>query len=268
MNAYRVLVCPSEARWVADAQGSAARVRTFALRFVGEWGAVRAVLSCWAPDIVVLDLDGSWCAGRCRDDRAETGHFGPAFRAMRVSPAPVLLGVSSGEVVPSDLLVELARSGLARVVPPEVVRCPRRFREVLLDLLWSSLEAQVLRALQDSRAQPLAPDIRRYLEVGLRAERRLTSGEFARSVYASRSTIRRRLKGARLPALGTFVLRCRLIRVTALLQDPETSGEKAALLAGFYSGGHLSNLLRRHLGGGIGKARQMGVEQVAKALLL
>lgn len=166
-----------------------------------------------------------------------------AISAQRSGPCAILLhlsswGVSSGEMVPSDLLVELARSGLARVVPPEVVRCPRRFREVLLDLLWSSLEAQVLRALQDSRAQPLAPDIRRYLEVGLRAERRLTNGEFAQSVYASRSTIWRRLKGARLPPLGTFVLRCRLIRATALLQDPETSGETAALRAGFYSCGH------------------------------
>lgn len=104
--------------------------------------------------------------------------------------------------------------------------------------------------------------------MGLGAERRLACEEVAQRVYASRSTLRRRLKEAGLPPLGTFVLRCRLIRATALLEDPETSGETAAIRVGCFSGGHLSNLFRRHLGGSIGKARREGVERVTKALLL
>lgn len=244
------------------------RMRACDLRFLDEWEAVRGVLSRWAPDVVVLDLEGAVRVVEGGGGHEVAAPLSSAFEEIRGPTARLLLGVSPREVLPPAALIELARLGLVRVVSPEVARRPRRFREVLLQLLRSRLEARVLGRLQAGLGRPLPSEIERCLEVGLWAEGRITCEEVARRVYSSRSTLARRLREANLPPLGTFILRCRLIRAAALLEDPETTGETAARRVGCHSAGHLSNLFGRHLRGGIGEARQEGVEGVTKALLL
>lgn len=189
-----------------------------------------------------------------------------AVRALRrvhdAFPQHPLVAWCNFNTIRSSELLDVARSGVQDIVRHGLDEMRVSFARIFASATQRAVGAQVSHLLED--VVPLR--VRPILEYALEhADEPLDRDTVAAVFGISPRTLHDRLTAAGLPSPHRFLLWCRLLVASALLNQPGHTLVSVAGQLGFTGGHNLGNRLRRYTGQGISGLRQGGALEATVA---
>ena len=189
-----------------------------------------------------------------------------AVRALRrvhdAFPQHPLVAWCNFSTIQSNELLDVARSGVQDIVRHELDELRYSFARIFASATQRAVGAQVSQLLQGVVPRRMLPILEYALE---HADERLDRKSVAAVFGVSRRTLDYRLIDAGLPATHAFLMWCRLLVASALLNQPGHTLDSVAGQLGFTDGHNLGNILRRYAGQGIIGLRQSGALEATVA---
>jgi AraC-like DNA-binding protein len=192
-----------------------------------------------------------------------------AVRALRrvhdAFPQHPLVAWCNFNTIQSSQLLDVARSGVQDIVRHQLDELKFSFARIFANATQRAVGTEVSEMLRDVVPTRLQPILEYALE---HADEHLDRDTVAAVFGVSPRTLHDRLTSAGLPSTHRFLMWCRLLIASALLNQPGHTLDSVAGQLGFTDGHNLGNRLRRYTGHGITALREGGsLEATVSAFL-
>lgn len=189
-----------------------------------------------------------------------------AIRAMRrvhdAFPEHPVVAWCDLKTIGSQQLLDVARAGVQDIVRNELDEMRHVFSRIMATATQRAVGVRIAQLLQNAVPDKLRPVLEYALE---HADEHLDRDAVAAVFGVSRRTLHDRLVSHRLPPTRSFLMWCRLLVASALLDQPGHTLDSVAGQLDFTDGHNLGNILRRYAGVGISRLREVGALDSAVA---
>lgn len=157
--------------------------------------------------------------------------------------------------IKSQELLDVARAGVQDIIRHDFDELRHVFSRIMATATQRAVGVRIAELVRDD----VPPSLRPLLEYALEhADEHLDREAVAAVFGMSRRTLHARLVDSGLPSTRTFLMWCRLLVASALLDQPGHTLDSVAGQLDFTDGHNLGNILRRYAGFGITRLRDTG----------